>query len=415
MSNTNTSNALVQTEARAIRVSGTFRDPEEVTARLQHAAKHYHLVSPATACGMIPEGCSITLSTVLVDVENETYDVGGKRGLSKSALDRIAAAAGISWDARLSGRLDDASDPHYVLWRVVGTMRHLDGTIVQLLGTKEMDLREGSAQVEALYDRYKAKYDSWVRGGRKGYEPKSPDGQIREMRLHIVAHAESKARLRAIRSLGVRSAYDAKELTKPFVVAKMAWTGQSDDPEIRRAFALKQADAMLSGHRALYGDAPAAPLPPASGIPQLGARQPPPIGQSAEPSAPDAFDVPEPPPSEPEPKAQPAKRSSASNGESKPAREPTSVQEPAPAPADGPVCRFGTQKGRPLSSLSDEDLDWYHGAVKSSVDDPAKARFRAANEAHLKEVLAELERRNGVTPADPQGDEVDRGDDADAY
>lgn len=54
-----------------------------------------------------------------------------------------------------------------------------------------MDLRDGSPQIEALYAR--------AQGGRK-----DPTNQIREMRLHIMAHAESKARLRAIRSIGVR-------------------------------------------------------------------------------------------------------------------------------------------------------------------------------------------------------------------
>lgn len=406
-----TSRALAPTDPRSLKVSGAFRDAEQVTERLQHAAKHYHLVSPATACGMVPEGCSITLSTVLVDVENETYDVGGKRGLAKSALDKIASAAGISWDARMSGRLDDGSDPHYVLWRAVGTMRHLDGTIVQLLGTKEMDLRQGSAQLEALYERFEAKHAKWQANGRRGYEPKSPDGQIREMRLHIVGHAESKARLRAIRSLGVRSAYKDDELKKPFVVAKMAWTGQSDDPELRRAFALKQADAMLGGHRALYGDAPAAALPPVSGMPMLGARRPPDVSTSHQASDRDAIDVPPTPASEPKAKGE-------TKAGAKPAEQKTPPSDQKPTSTDdGPVCRFGQQKGEPLINLSDEDLDWYAGAVKKGVDDPAKAKFRADNEAHYREVCAERDRRNGVPDEEPSGgdDDTDRGDDANDY
>lgn len=390
MANQN-SNALAKQEPKQIKVTGAFRDAQEVTTRLQHAAKHYHLVSPATACGAVPEGCSIALSTVLVDRDAETYKLNDKFGLGKTALDKIAAAAGISWDPRLSGRLDDGSDPNYVMWRAVGTMRHLDGTIVQLIGTKEMDLREGSPQVIALEERARGK-------GRDA------DRQIREMRLHIVAHAESKARLRAIRSLGVRSAYTAKELEKPFVIAKIMWTGQSDDPELRRAFAMKQADAMLSGTRSLYGETAPALLPSVAGMPRLGARRPPPIGSSIEDDG-DVVDATAnterapaaqaaPPPSEPK------------NGA-------------APAPADGPVAKFGKSKGHPITSMSDEDLDWYAGAIRKSVDEPEKSRYRASNEAHLKEVLAEIERRNGVPPdaaadAAAQGaDQFDEGDFAD--
>lgn len=407
MSNTtNNSKALTTASAKELKVTGSFRDAQDITSRLQHAAKHYHLVSPATACAIIPEGCSVTLSTVLVDVENETYELSGKRGLAKSALDKIAAAAGISWDARLSGRLDDSSDPHYVMWRAVGSMRHLDGTIVQLMGCKEMDLRRGSAQLEALNERYEAKRTKWIANGRKGYEPKSPDGQIREMRLHILSHAESKARLRAVRALGIRSAYNADELTRPFVVAKLSWSGQSDDPELRRIFALKQADAMLSGTRALYGDQqtpPPAPLPPASGMPNLGVRRPPPVGQSAEAGDPDAIDVPSPPPSEPKAKSEP-----------KPAAKADEQREPS----GGPACRFGKQKDVPLADLDDEDLDWYANAVKASVEDPKKARFKADNEAHYREVCAERDRRNGVPDEESESAEdgdSDRGPNPDDY
>jgi len=84
------------------------------------------------------------------------------------------------------------------------------------------------------------------------------------MRLHILAHAESKAKLRATRSIGIRSSYTREELARPFVVAKLMFTGQSDDADIRRMFAAKRADAMLGGHRALYGVPPVPAALPAA-------------------------------------------------------------------------------------------------------------------------------------------------------
>lgn len=397
---TGTSQALAHSQAeRLARLPGSYRDPKAITDRLQYAAENFHLVSPATACGVVPEGCSISLSTVVIDVENETYDVGGKRGLSKVALDKIGAAAGISWDARQSGRIDDGSDPYYCAWRAVGRMRHLDGTEVQLVGTKEMDLRPGSAQLEALNERYQSKLATWEKNGRRGYEPKSPEGQVREMRLHILAHAESKARLRAIRSIGIRPAYSDVELKKPFVVAKIMWTGQSSDPELQRMFALKQADAMIGGSRALYGDSAPAPVPAQLAPPALGAVRPPPVNRSRNDDDDDyesasgrTIDIPA---AQPTPTPTTTSRAAA----------PPAAAQPAPTgsgkPASGLVMKFGRARGKTIEEASERDLEWYADAIEKSVDDPDKARFRDANLREVAAIRAELAYRRGE-PATPQ-------------
>lgn len=237
---------------QATELAGSYRDPAVVTANLQYAAENCHLVSPAPACPRLPEGCSVAINAVLID-KSETYEVNGGYALGKSALDKISLTAGISWDAQQSGRTDDGRDPHYCSWKAVGVTRHLDGTEVQLVSEKEMDLRDGSAQLN-------------------GKSPK----RISQERAFIMAHAESKARNRAIRTLGIKSKYTEDELRKPFVVAKLMWTGESDDPELRHAFALKGADAMLGGTRALYGAAPPA-LPARAELPK---HAPPPVSAS---------------------------------------------------------------------------------------------------------------------------------------
>lgn len=242
------------------KLPGSYRNAQEITGRLQYAAEHFNLVSPATACGALPEGCSVALSTVWID-EADTYNVQGKFGLSKSALDKIAAGAGVCWDATQSGRLDDGSHPYYCRWKAVGTYRHLDGTEVQIIGEKEMDLREGSAQVDRM------------RASAKTAETFAT--QLRDTRAFLQGHAETKARLRAIRSIGLRTSYTKEDLKKPFVVARLMWTGQSDDPELRREFARMQATAMLGGSRALYGHQPAAP---AAATPARTLLSPPPVG-----------------------------------------------------------------------------------------------------------------------------------------
>ena len=54
---------------------GTYRDPSIVTEWLAQAEDDGHLVSPATACGSLPEGCEVALSAVQIDVARETYNI----------------------------------------------------------------------------------------------------------------------------------------------------------------------------------------------------------------------------------------------------------------------------------------------------------------------------------------------------
>jgi hypothetical protein len=58
---------------------------------------------------------------------------------------------------------------------------------------------------------------------------------------------------------------------------------------------------------------------------------------------------------------------------------------------DGPLVRFGRDKGKRLSEVA--DLSWYRRAIAESVEDPSRERYRAQNEAHLAEVDAEIARR----------------------
>lgn len=248
--------ALATRPASAL--AGSYRDERKLNQVFETASKSYHLISPATSCPKLPEGCSVALSAIQVDIENETYYTGGKgenaqHGLSKSALQKISIAAGIAWDPARSGRTDDGSDPYYCAWQAVGEMRLFDGTKVPLTGNKVMDMREGSPQIQALWERYEAAKRDPNRTA------KDPTAQIREMRLHIVSHAETKAQLRAIRSTGIRSSYKKHELTKPFLVARLMWTGETDDPKLREYFAKLTADFMIGTSRALYGS----PTPPA--------------------------------------------------------------------------------------------------------------------------------------------------------
>jgi hypothetical protein len=411
-------------DAIQIQIQGTYSRPADIQSRLEQASAQAHLVTPASACTSVPEGCEVALSTVRVDVANETYDVGGgKRGLAKIALDRIGAAAGISWDPQQSGRLDDGRDPHYCAWQAVGTYRHFDGAEVRLVGTKEMDLRQGSAQVEALWERYQSARARWERGGRHGYEPKSPEAQIREMRLHIVGHAETKARLRAVRAIGIRTSYTPDELHKPFVVARLTFTGHTSDPELRAMFASKRADAMLGGTRALYGSgAPAQALPAA---PRRVYTAAPPVGAGGVDED-ELAAAPQPAPRAaiPQSATPPAPESSPQQAPPGEAAGQLPVGQPAPAqraPAPGGDLYMPSRRGAPrvrIVDAEDRDLEYWAGRLARALAEGTSQR-PDLDRAGLEAMRAEIARRRGeaLPGTEPvEGElETDRGDDPDAY
>jgi hypothetical protein len=382
-------------------VQGTFGG-KALNDRLRWAMDNMHLVAPATSCGSLPLGCEVALSGFMIDTEDkhgEIYAVGGgKFGLSRVALDKIGTALGISWDPKLSGRQDDGSDPNYCAWTAVGHYRHFDGSVQTVIGSKEMDLRKGSPQLQALQAKIR--------------EPgKTADGQIREMRLHIVAHAESKARLRAIANMGVKRSYTMEELKKPFVIAKLMFTGRTDNPELQKVFANKIADSFLGGRAAAYGGGDGehalGAAPAHAALP--GRAPPPPVGSVGADEDDPAFGEPV------------GNAGGAKQGDFTPPATTSGSRGRATSSGGGGgggrsvhTMKFGKKKGVDItdSAVSLDELTWYASAIEKSIGDPSKARWKADNEADLKLVRTEIETRHsgGVVGDDSQAPGDDDSD-----
>jgi hypothetical protein len=246
---------------QALAISKAMGDPAALTAHLGHLGESHHLVSPATTVDALPPGCGVAVSYVAVnastakDGPGEVYPLGGgKVGLSGTTLAKIGACAGVDWDPSQSGRLDNGSDPHYAHFRAVGHVRNFDGSVRTLTGEVEIDARDGSPQIDEITTKAKA-------AGR------DPASQILELRKFLLRHAESKAKNRAIASMGLKRSYVPAELDKPFAVCRLMWTGQTDDPELRRVFAEKTADAMIGGMASLYGKPAPQPAPAPHALP----------------------------------------------------------------------------------------------------------------------------------------------------
>ena len=92
------------------------------------------------------------------------------------------------------------------------------------------------------------------------------------------------------------------------------------------------------------------------------------------------------------------------------------------------VVPFGRSKGKPITDVDDEGLQWLADALKSSIADPAKSRFKDSDENMLKVCREEYKRRHvetkptevtteeaskwdGIGPDPVSGDELDGASD----
>ena len=256
--------------ALARSTGGVFNSVEKLSEAVKALGERFNLVQPGGAIGGdLPLLHAAGISFVFVD-QKETYRISGssKVGIGKNALDRIAAAAGVRWNPHLCGLVGNSTDPNLVEYQAVGTVLQLDGTERMITAVKRIDLR---AEKDLPIEKWgsDAAEIARVAAAAKDQDgkpsPREPWPQILQARQHILSLAESKAKNRAIRSLGVRTAYEPRELEKGFAIMRLQFTGRSEDPEVEREVALMIARRALGASSMLYGppdDGHAAALPP---------------------------------------------------------------------------------------------------------------------------------------------------------
>jgi hypothetical protein len=234
-----------QPTTTALAVESSFSNADRATKALKQAAQEFHLISPATMVGSLQEGCSVALALVHISPDDpHLYKVGDKLALDKTHLASIGNAAGVSIVS--SSRTDDGSDPHYCAWTVRVRYRQFDGTWLIKQGSVEMDVREP----------FGAEYVDAVEKAANAERQRDPRRQIAELRRFITRHAESKAINRAYAAIGIRRSYTRDELERPFCVARVMFTGHSDDPEARRQFRQGIMESYLGSSEAAYGALP---------------------------------------------------------------------------------------------------------------------------------------------------------------
>lgn len=231
--------------------------------------KGYHVLTPATRIQRFAPNWGASVSMVLlnstVDYENgrgtDTYfDPGNmkkpgaldthERGISRIGLDRIARCAGISWDPNFSVRVDTRLIMHLWEFRAVGVGMDFDGMPFTIQGTREVDLRDESAQIGGWSPQLWREECEAAKAERRSPKPINgwSDRRVLASRSHGLQLAETKAKDRAIRSLGLSHIYTVAQLKSPFIVIKACYLPDMQDADIR-AMVAEQA---LKGTRALF-------------------------------------------------------------------------------------------------------------------------------------------------------------------
>lgn len=247
--------------AEALSLVGRYSTAEDANAALELGAQCSHLVAPAPAVVWIPEGFEVQVIAIEFDGVLDCYQLDDERqgedlvGLRREALWIIARAAGVSWE--YSRRKDTERHPHYVEWEAALTFDRFDGTTARAIGTADIDTREpdynffpkpgtttkpphaGPAYLELL--------EACDADKRRDFS-----SELTRLRRFQVRACETQAMNKAIAGIGVRRRYRRAELARPFLVARLVFTGRSSDAELARRFALLIADRHLNARGALY-------------------------------------------------------------------------------------------------------------------------------------------------------------------
>lgn len=179
---------------------GVKDKPNDVTQALSAMQQAgYPIAAPGgtVMCPSIPAGFAVGITAIKFS-KDDTYQMDGVTCLKATALNRLARGLGISWLPETFRRLDDQTDPHYCSFVVAGEYRDYTGELVRVVGTRAVDLRDGSPEAKLM----KA-------------------GQLARARVNIAQIAETKAKNRAIADACIGRQIHPRDLEREFVMAKV--------------------------------------------------------------------------------------------------------------------------------------------------------------------------------------------------
>jgi hypothetical protein len=237
-----------------------------------------NLLMPSDSLNNVPPMHKVSVERIKLSSDPNDKDVYVQQGreddpeekkrfaLTKDGLLKLSSCAGVQWDYDHSGRIDRMDSGSYIAWRAVGAVQRLDGSWLPLQGSYDLDFEVIAEQTEEQKKSAAAKFwtnAKWWKAMSKEQQEAYLQKKIREevllIKRHKMARVETGAMLRAIRGLlNVKGTYSAAELSKPFVIARLAFQPDYADPIIK-AQAVALAFKAMQG---VYGiQAPSFPQP----------------------------------------------------------------------------------------------------------------------------------------------------------
>jgi hypothetical protein len=181
--------------------------------------------------------------------------------LTGHAIEKLSIAAGIVWDALNTRRTDPHNNNLYISFQAVGGIKKTDGTPIYMIGHYDIDFE---IIIEELEEQYKKKAAQPYKGKTKTAQEQKEyvDFCVKRdtlfKRKHKMALCETGAKNRVLRKiLCLKGSYTREELSKPFVVVRVAFAPNFNDPAIRRQL----VSASIQSTTDIYGGAPAAKEP----------------------------------------------------------------------------------------------------------------------------------------------------------
>lgn len=170
---------------------------------------------------------------------------------TKQGLMKLSVCAGVIWSVTESRRIDNGADRNYCAYRAVGGLRKADGQPVFFSADYDIDLEVIEEELREQYEKKALAKDKEgkpfhpTKEKQKEYVDYCVKRDLLQKRKNKLKLCEAGAMNRVLRSLlGIKQAYTAQELKKPFVMVRIVFRPDFSDKEVRQQFINAQIKAM---------------------------------------------------------------------------------------------------------------------------------------------------------------------------
>lgn len=188
------------------------------------------------------------------NVDEDEDQSKAKFRLTKQALMKLSVCAGIIWSTSETRRTDPGTDRNYVCYQAVGGLKKADGNPIFFKAQYDMDFEIIEEELRELYE--KKTRSKWMKDKTAQQKAEYIDFCVKrdmlQKRKHRLKLAEAGAMNRVVREiLGLKNAYTAAELSKPFVMCRVVFRPDYNDKDVKE----KMLQAHIQAMTGIYGPA----------------------------------------------------------------------------------------------------------------------------------------------------------------